>query len=101
MEVVVASPGSLPEVSSCVEGEKWRRPTGANITGIGDAVWWACETVTTVGYGDHYPVTTQGRFIAVALMVVGVSMVGAVTASVAAWMVKQVEQQGAPGGPGR
>lgn len=66
---------------------------GANITTFGDALWWACATVTTVGYGDHYPVTTQGRFIAVGLMLVGIAMVGAVTASVAAWLVSQVEQQ--------
>jgi voltage-gated potassium channel len=65
----------------------------ANITTFGDALWWACTTVTTVGYGDHFPVTTQGRFIAVALMIVGIAMVGAVTASVAAWMVSQVEQE--------
>ena len=60
---------------------------GANITSFGDALWWACTTVTTVGYGDRFPVTTQGRVIAVALMVIGIAMVGAVTASVAAWMV--------------
>ena len=64
---------------------------GANITSIDDAVWWACTTVTTVGYGDLYPVTTQGRVIAVALMVVGIGIVGAITASVAAWMVGQVQ----------
>jgi voltage-gated potassium channel len=64
---------------------------GANITTYGDALWWACETVSTVGYGDQYPVTADGRVIAVALMVVGISMVGAVTAAVAAWMVSQVE----------
>lgn len=66
---------------------------GANITSFGDALWWACETATTVGYGDHYPVTGEGRLIAVALMLVGISMVGAVTAAVAAWMVKQVDRQ--------
>jgi hypothetical protein len=55
----------------------------ANITGIGDALWWATTTVTTVGYGDRYPVTTEGRIIAVALMLVGVAVVGAVTGSVA------------------
>jgi voltage-gated potassium channel len=66
---------------------------GAHITTFGDALWWAATTVTTVGYGDRYPVTTEGRFMAVALMVVGIAMVGAVTASVAAWMVSQVQQQ--------
>jgi voltage-gated potassium channel len=65
---------------------------GANIMSSGDALWWCCETVTTVGYGDRYPVATEGRLIAVALMIVGISMMGAVTAAVAAWMVKQVEQ---------
>ena len=56
-------------------------------------MWWATTTVTTVGYGDRYPVTTEGRFIAAALMVVGISVVGAVTASVATWMISQVEQE--------
>jgi len=65
---------------------------GAKITAFGDALWWSATTVTTVGYGDFYPVTTQGRFIAVGLMVVGIAMVGAITASVAAWMVAQVER---------
>jgi voltage-gated potassium channel len=65
---------------------------GANITTFGDALWWACTTVTTVGYGDRYPVTAEGRVIAVVLMVVGIGVVGAVTASVAAWMVARVQQ---------
>jgi voltage-gated potassium channel len=68
----------------------------ANIKTLGDALWWASTTVTTVGYGDLYPVTTQGRLIAVALMVVGIALVGAITASVAAWMVSQVDLRGDP-----
>lgn len=68
----------------------------ANIKTFGDALWWAATTVTTVGYGDRYPVTTQGRFIAVALMVVGIALVGAITASVAAWMVSQVDERREP-----
>jgi voltage-gated potassium channel len=65
---------------------------GANITSLGDALWWSATTVTTVGYGDRFPVTTEGRFIAVGLMVVGIALVGAITASVAAWMVAQVQR---------
>ena len=41
-----------------------------------DAVWWACTTITTVGYGDKFPVTSEGRAIAVVLMVVGVELFG-------------------------
>ena len=65
---------------------------GANITTAGDALWWAVTTVTTVGYGDHYPVTTAGRFVAVALMVVGISVVGALTAVIASWLIENVRQ---------
>ena len=58
-----------------------------NIRTLGDAVWWACSTVTTVGYGDHYPVTAAGRSIAVVLMIAGVGIFGVLTASAAAWFV--------------
>lgn len=66
---------------------------GANILTFGDSLWWAATTVTTVGYGDRFPVTVTGRLIAVALMVVGIALVGAITASIAAWMVGQVQQE--------
>jgi voltage-gated potassium channel len=61
---------------------------GSNIKNFGDGLWWAITTVTTVGYGDRYPTTTEGRFLAVLLMFVGISLVGVITASVAAWFVK-------------
>lgn len=64
----------------------------ANITTFGDALWWSATTVTTVGYGDRYPVTTTGRFVAVVLMVVGIAVVGSITAAVAAWLVTNVER---------
>jgi voltage-gated potassium channel len=71
---------------------------GANITAFGDAVWWACTTVSTVGYGDFYPVTTQGRVIAVALMIVGIATLGAVTAGIASVMIQQVQREQPPPG---
>jgi voltage-gated potassium channel len=65
-----------------------RAVEGSNIKNFGDGLWWAITTVTTVGYGDRYPTTTEGRFIAVALMIMGISLMGVITASVAAWFVK-------------
>ena len=63
------------------------------ITNFGDALWWAFVTVTTVGYGDFAPVTTQGRLIAGALMLGGVALLGVVTATFASWIVERVSQQ--------
>jgi voltage-gated potassium channel len=65
-----------------------RTAESSNIHNFGDGLWWAISTVTTVGYGDRYPTTTEGRFLAVALMMMGISLVGVITASVAAWFVK-------------
>ncbi|MCX6497867.1 MAG: potassium channel family protein [Arthrobacter sp.] len=63
---------------------------GSNITTFWDALWWAMTTITTVGYGDHYPVTAVGRLVAAGLMIGGVAVLGVVTASVASWLVEQV-----------
>lgn len=62
--------------------------TKGNIKTFGDSVWWAMTTVTTVGYGDHYPVTALGRIVAVVLMLIGISVLGIITAALAAWLVK-------------
>ena len=58
----------------------------ANIQTFGDALWWATATVTSVGYGDRFPVTTEGRVVAVLLMLVGIGLIGTVMASVVTWM---------------
>lgn len=67
-----------------------RDAAGGNIKTLPDALWWASTTVTTVGYGDRYPTTTGGRLIAVGLMVVGIALLGVVTAAVAAWFVQRL-----------
>jgi voltage-gated potassium channel len=64
----------------------------ANITTFGSALWWACVTVTTVGYGDHFPVTAEGRFVAIGLMLAGVALLGVVTASMATWFIEKVRE---------
>ena len=66
------------------------KANGANITNFGHALWWALTTITTVGYGDHYPVTVLGRVVAAGLMVGGIAVLGVVTASVASWLIEQV-----------
>ena len=65
----------------------------SNIKSAADGLWWALTTVTTVGYGDRFPVTTTGRTIAFALMIVGISLVGVITANVAAWFVRMNESK--------
>ena len=51
----------------------------ANIKTASDALWWAYATVTTVGYGDKYPVTNSGRIVGVLLMTIGVGLFGVIT----------------------
>jgi voltage-gated potassium channel len=60
----------------------------ANIKGPGDALWWSITTMTTVGYGDRYPTTTEGRVIAGVLMIIGVGLFGILTGLWASWLVK-------------
>lgn len=76
-----------------------RGAPGAEIVTIGDAVWWTFETITTVGYGDFVPVTHWGRIFAVLIMLVGISVLGAVTATLAATLTKQHGQPSPPPTP--
>jgi voltage-gated potassium channel len=60
------------------------------ITTFGDAIWWAFVTITTVGYGDYFPVTLTGRVVSVGLMIGGIALIGVVTATLASWIVERV-----------
>lgn len=63
-----------------------------NIKTAEDALWWAYVTITTVGYGDKFPVTTEGRIIAAFLMTVGVGLFGTFTAFIASWFLEDKKE---------
>jgi len=63
------------------------RSPDANIVTGGDALWWAFVTITTVGYGDYYPVTTLGRLTGVSVMFAGVGIIGALASILASLLV--------------
>jgi voltage-gated potassium channel len=65
----------------------------SNIKTAEDALWWSYVTITTVGYGDKYPVTTEGRIIAVFLMTTGVGLFGTFTGYVASWFVEERKEE--------
>jgi voltage-gated potassium channel len=63
-----------------------------NIKSAEDAIWWSVSTLTTVGYGDKVPVTTEGRLLAMALMVAGVGMFGGLSGLAAALFLGQPDR---------
>jgi voltage-gated potassium channel len=63
--------------------------SAGEFTSLWDGVWWAVVTVTTVGYGDLYPKTVQGRLIGMVLMFVGIGFLSLLTAAVASRFVRQ------------
>lgn len=77
--IVVLSAGLVAVLE---EGE------GGSITDFGTALWWAITTITTVGYGDTYPVTDAGRGVAAFLMIAGITIFGLLTANLAAFFLE-------------
>lgn len=66
-----------------------RTAKGTNIHDFAQGLWWSIETVTTVGYGDRYPTTPFGQGAAVLLMLVGIGLIGTLTATVASYFVQE------------
>ena len=60
----------------------------SNIKTAEDAIWWSYVTITTVGYGDKFPITTEGRIIGAVLMTMGVGIFGTFTALVSSWFIQ-------------
>ncbi len=65
----------------------------ANITTAEDALWWSAVTITTVGFGDHCPVSAGSKLVAILTMTVSVGLFGTFTAFVATWFIEPGEQQ--------
>lgn len=64
---------------------------GAKVQNFGDALWWAAVSVTTVGYGDYYPVTVEGRLIALVLMFLGIGLISFAIGTATSWVVDQLK----------
>jgi voltage-gated potassium channel len=90
---VVGGASLLAFVGALAVLDAERHASHANITSFHVAIWWAMTTMTTVGYGDHYPVTGQGQLAAVGLMIGGIALLGAVTATLASWLVDRVAEE--------
>ena len=66
-----------------------RNAVGANIKSFKDALWWSLTTMTTVGYGDHFPVTDEGKLIASGLIISGIVIFATITAIVSTWILAE------------
>lgn len=78
-------------VSALSVFEAERFVEGSNIKTFGEAFWWSLVSVTTVGYGDHFPVTDEGRATATFLMFVGIGLFSSLTALLAAWVLGEAK----------
>lgn len=67
---------------------------GGNINSAEDALWWSVTTLTTVGLGDKYPVSTEGKIISAVLMFAGIGLFGVVSGFVASWFIAPSSKEG-------
>ncbi|MBF6171363.1 potassium channel family protein [Nocardia blacklockiae] len=63
----------------------------AKVQNFGDALWWAVVSVTTVGYGDYYPVTVEGRLVALILMTFGIGLISFAIGTTTSWVIDQLK----------
>lgn len=89
---VVGSTTLVLFIASLAVLDAERGAEGSNIGTFEDALWWAMTTVTTVGYGDRFPISEAGRLVAGGLMLAGIALLGVVTASLASWLIERVTE---------
>jgi Ion transport protein len=85
--ITLLSAGMVLTVASVLVLQFESQAPGANITTAGDAIWWGVVTITTVGYGDTFPVTFLGRLVGVSVMMAGVGIIGALASILASLLV--------------
>ncbi|MBF6331265.1 potassium channel family protein [Nocardia transvalensis] len=74
-----------------------RGAEAATVTSFADALWWSAVTVTTVGYGDYYPVTGEGRLVALVLMTFGIGVVSFAIGTTTSWIADKLKAVEATG----
>jgi voltage-gated potassium channel len=80
-------------VASSIAVLEFEKPEHGNIATAQDAMWWAISTMTTVGYGDRFPTTAEGRLVAVFLMAAGVGLFGTMSGVVASWFLSPAAKE--------
>ena len=85
--ITILLAGMVLSISSFIVLQVESSSPDANITRGGDALWWGLVTITTVGYGDFFPVTTIGRLTGAFVMFAGVGIIGALASILASLLV--------------
>jgi voltage-gated potassium channel len=96
MFITVLAAGMVLSIASVLILQFESTAEGANIQTGGDAIWWGIVTLTTVGYGDRYPVTLLGRLTAISVMLAGIGIIGALASILASLLVAPAEPEGDP-----
>jgi hypothetical protein len=96
--IVIASMFVLLLGSSAIAFIEPKAPD-SNIKTGGDAFWWAFVTITTVGYGDRFPVTPSGRFVGMLTMAVGIGIFGVLTSYLSSLFLAPPAKEDAPEEP--
>ena len=95
INIYIASAGVLLlSTGALLVLEAERGAPGASIKNYTDALWWAFVSVTTIGYGEYYPVTATGKLITVAVVIAGIALIGVITGACAAWVIKEISLNG-------
>jgi voltage-gated potassium channel len=93
ISVAIAIVITVAFVGAALELQFERGAPASNIKSFSDAIWWAMTTITTVGYGDKYPTTVEGKGIALFLMFVGVGTTGLLSAALATYFIGERQEK--------